>query len=69
MESIASCHAATFVALIASLYVVGSLASVKKRTGEYLSGGCGSLSDRRGKTGLAGSGVDVLCAIALSSAC
>ena len=33
--------------------------SVKKIPGEYLSGGCDSLSDLRGMTGLVAPGVDV----------
>jgi hypothetical protein len=58
--SIASFQLAVSVALIASLYVVGSPASVKNRPGEYLSGGCDNRSDRRGTTGLAASGAVVL---------
>ena len=42
-----------------SSYDVSSLASVKKIPGEYLSGGCDSLSDLRGMTGLVTPGVDV----------
>ena len=38
---------------------VGSPASVKNILGEYLSGGCDSLSDLRGMTGLVTPGVDV----------
>jgi hypothetical protein len=59
-DFIASCQLAAFVALIASLYVVGSPASVKNKLGEYLSGGCDNLSDRHGMIGLAGSGAIVL---------
>ena len=43
----------------ASSYDVGSPASVKNILGEYLSGGCDSLSDLRGMTGLVAPGVDV----------
>ena len=43
----------------ASSYDVGSPASVKNIPGEYLSGGCDSLSDLRGMTGLVAPGVDV----------
>ena len=43
----------------ASSYDVGSPASVKNIPGEYLSGGCDSLSDLRGMTGLVAQGVDV----------
>ena len=38
---------------------VGSPASVRNILGEYLSGGCDSLSDLRGMTGLVASGVGV----------
>ena len=38
---------------------VGSPASVRNILGEYLSGGCDSLSDLRGMTGLVAPGVDV----------
>jgi hypothetical protein len=67
-ESIASFQLATSVAPIASLYVVGSLASMKRRLGENRSGGRDSLSDRCGKTGLAGSSAVVLCTSELVSA-
>ena len=40
-------------------YHDSSLASVKKIPGEYLSGGCDSLSDLRGMTGLVAPGVNV----------
>ena len=43
----------------ASSYDVGSLTSVRKIPGEYLSGGCDSLSDLRGMTGLVAPGIDV----------
>jgi hypothetical protein len=59
-DSIANCQLAASVALIAFVYVVGLLASVKKRLGENRSGGCNSLSDQCVKTRLAGSSVVVL---------
>ena len=43
----------------ASSYDVGSPVSIKKIQGEYLSGGCDSLSDLRGMIGLVASGVEV----------
>ena len=67
-NSIASCYSTTSVALITSLYVIGSPPFVKKRSGDYLSGGCDSLSNRCGKTVLVGSSAGILCAATLSSA-
>ena len=58
-DSIARCQVAESVAADASSYDVGSPASVKKIPGEYLSGGCDSLSDLRGMTGMVAPGVDV----------
>ena len=48
-DSIASSQLEASVALIASLYVVGSLESEKNNLGEYLSSGRVSLSDLQGK--------------------
>jgi hypothetical protein len=56
----ASCQLVASVALIASLYVVGSPAKVKNQLGEYLSGGYDSLYDQGGMTRLASSSVVVL---------
>ena len=53
-DSIARCHVVESADADAS-----SKTSVKKIPGEYLSGGCDSLSDLRGMTGLVASGVDV----------
>ena len=58
-DSIARCHVAESAVADASSYDVGSPASVKNIPGEYLSGGCDSLSDLRGMTGLVAPGVDV----------
>ena len=40
--------------------MLGSLESVKKRPGEYLSNGCDNLSDLRGKIGLVGSSLMIV---------
>ena len=53
------CHVAESADADASSYDVGSPASVKKMPGEYLSGGCDSLSDLQGMTRLVTSGVSV----------
>jgi hypothetical protein len=55
LDSFTSCQLEASVASIASLYVVGSLTSVKKRLREYFSGGCDSLYDQHAMTRLAGS--------------
>ena len=55
------------VTLIASLYVVGSLESVKNNPGEYVSAGRVSLSDRCCKTGLPGAEAGAQCAAKISS--
>ena len=53
----------------ASSYDVGSLASVNKIPREYLSGGCDSLSNLRGMTGLVATGVLVEWSKAESFGC
>ena len=58
-DSIARSHVAESADADDSSYDVGSLASVKKIPGEYLSGGCDSLSNLRGMTGQVIPGVDV----------
>ena len=58
-DSIAICHVAESADADASSYDVDSPTSVKKIPSEYLSGGCDSLLDLRGMTGLVASGVDV----------
>ena len=58
-DSITRCHVAESAPADASSYDVGSPASVKKIPGEYFSGGCDSLSDLRGMTGLVAPGVGV----------
>ena len=58
-DSIARCQVAESAVADVSSYDVGSSASVKKIPEEYLSGGCDSLSDLRGMTGLVALGVDV----------
>ena len=58
-DSIARCHVAESADADASSYDIDSPASVKKIPGEYLSGGCDSLSDLRGMTRLIASGVGV----------
>ena len=58
-DSIARCQVAESAAADASSYDVGSPMSVKKIPGEYLSGGCDSLSDIRGMIGLIALGVSV----------
>ena len=40
--------------------MLGSLESVKKRPGDYLSNGCDNLSDLRGKIGLVGSSLMIV---------
>jgi hypothetical protein len=60
-DSIANYQLETSITLIVSLYIVGSLASMKKRPREYLvSSLYNSLSDRYAMTGLASSSVIVL---------
>ena len=58
-DSIARCQVAELAAADASPYDVGSPTLVKNIPGEYLSGGCDSLSDLRGMTGLVALGVNV----------
>ena len=53
----------------ASSYDVGSPVSVKKISGEYLSGGCDNLLDLRGITGLVAPGVGVGWSKAKSFGC
>ena len=52
-DPITKCHVAELVYVDAFSYDVGSLTSMKKILGEYLSGGCDNLLDLRGMTGLA----------------
>jgi hypothetical protein len=68
LDSIASYQLASSLASIASLYVVGSPASVNNKPGEYLFGSCDNLFDQRGMTGLAGSGAAILHTSKLGSA-
>ena len=68
-DSIARCHVAESVDADASLYEFGSPTLVKKIPGEYLSGGCDSLSDLRGMTGLVAPGVGVRWSKAESFGC
>ena len=68
-DSITKCHVAKSADADASLYDIGSLASVKKIPGEYLSRGCDSLSDLRGMTGLVAPGVCVRWSKAKSFGC
>ena len=49
-DSIARCNVAEVADADASLYDVGSPTFMKKTPGEYLCGGCDSLSDLRGMT-------------------
>ena len=58
-DTIARCHVAESVDADASSYDVSSLASVEKILGEYLSGGCDNIPDRRGIIGLVAPGVGV----------
>ena len=58
-DSIARCHVAESIDVDASLYDVGSPASIKKIPGEYLSKGCDILSDLRGMIGLFTPGISV----------
>jgi hypothetical protein len=60
LNTITSYHLAASTTLIVSLYVAGSLTSIKKRLREYLSSGYASPFDRYGMTRLAGLGIVVL---------
>ena len=68
-DSITICHVTESMDVDASSYDVGSPMSVKKISGEYLSGGCDSLSDLRGMTGLVAPGVGVRWSRAESFGC
>ena len=58
-DSITRYHVAESADADASSKGIGLPASVKKIPGEYLSGGCDSLSDLSGMTGLVAPGVSV----------
>ena len=58
-DSIAKCHVAESANVDASSYDVGSPVSLKKIPGEYLFGGCDSLLNLRGMTGLVATRVGV----------